>query len=94
MEQVIGIVIGAVAGIVITMAMVTAIVVVVFRRHYLLIPVSNYVLWKYLHVPDCSIPYSLIFSRGKYFMVLPNSAQKTNIIFVVKLPATHSILAS
>ena len=36
--------------------------------------------------------YSLKFSRGKYFAVLPNSAQKQifmDKIFVVKLPATH-----
>ena len=44
------------------------------------------------HCPMKKIPYSLKFSRGKYFAVLPNSAQKQifmDKIFVVKLPATH-----
>ena len=45
--------------------------------------------------PDLrNIPYSLKFSRIKYFTVLPNSAQKqifTDKIFTVKFPAMHCV---
>ena len=40
------------------------------------------------------IPYSLKLSRGKYFTVMPKSAQKqifVDKIFVFKLPATPCI---
>ena len=49
------------------------------------------------HACTCTsteLPYSLKFSRVRYFAVLPNSDQKqifTGKIFVVKVPAMHCI---
>ena len=49
---------------------------------------------KFFVTDTLKIWYSLKFLRGKYFMVLANSAQKQIIVdksFVVKVPGTHCI---